>query len=320
MSGSDLEDWFIVQQELPDGSVTPYQIFTPETVAAADTPRDAAAPAASAPAPRGIVMIWPGFGMAARYYRPMARELARRGFWSVIAELHSQGGQTAVASRKSNWGYHDLASVDYPYAIALARREYARQYALSTADSETVPVYLLCHSMGGQIATLYLSRPEADVDAVMMVGSGVPHYRNFSGKHRNRLLFGAPAMRLGAHLWGYWPGGRFDPAGFGRQAGYQVREWARFALTGRLLPKHTDFDYEQAIGQVTTPVLITTCNGDYDCPPKSAQDLAARLHRAAKFEFIEQRLGHNRWAREPETVANRFEQFLTELPTWNPQS
>ena len=52
----------IVQETLPDGSVTPMALRTPEGT------------------PRGIVVIWPGFGMGARYYRPIAQGLQRRGF------------------------------------------------------------------------------------------------------------------------------------------------------------------------------------------------------------------------------------------------
>ena len=42
-------------------------------------------------------------------------------------------------------------------------------------------------------------------------------------------------------------------------------------------------------------------------------DLASRLPKAARFEFVDRRLGHNRWAREPEAVADRFESWLGEL-------
>lgn len=86
-----------------------------------------------------------------------------------------------------------------------------------------------------------------------------------------------------------------------------------FARNGRLHPTKADIDYEREMPKVTTPVLMLTCDGDRDCTPDSAMDLASRLPKAARFEFVDRRLGHNRWAREPEAVADRFESWLGEL-------
>lgn len=281
----------IVQEQLPDGSVTPMALRVPEG------------------SPRGIVVIWPGFGMGARYYRPIAQELQRRGFCVLTSELRGQGEQTAVASRRHNWGYHDLASIDYPAAVARARKEFD---PLVAGAGEKLPVYLLCHSMGGQIASLYMARPEADIVGVVMVGSGAPHYKCFENREFKRLRYGAPVMRLVSRIMGYWPASKIDLAGYGRQAKNHVLEWGRFAATGKLEPTGADMDYNAAMAQVTTPALLLNCGGDHDCTAASAKALAAMLPKAARYEFIEQRLGHNRWAREPEAVVNRLEQFIQE--------
>lgn len=291
--GQPSRDPLLVRQQLPDGSITPMALRRPDGT------------------PRGIVVLWPGFGMGARYYRPMAQELQRRGFCVLASELRGQGAQTAVASRRHDWGYHDLASIDYPTAVNVARREF------ETEKTGRLPVYMMCHSMGGQIASLYLSRPEADIDGLITIGSGTPHYIRFKGREYKRLRWGAPLMQVIAHIFGYWPASKLDLAGYGRQAGTHVREWAGFSRTGRLQVHHTNFQYEREMQQVTTPTLMITCAADRDCPPDSAMDLASRLPRAAKFTFIDQRLGHNRWAREPQAVADRFERFIEEIPTWS---
>ncbi|WP_425394762.1 alpha/beta fold hydrolase [Corynebacterium amycolatum] len=280
----------IVQETLPDGSVTPMALRFPEG------------------SPRGIVVIWPGFGMGARYYRPIAQELQRRGFCVLTSELRGQGNQTAVATRRHNWGYQDLASVDYPLAVARARKEFDH-----LAAGEKLPVYLLCHSMGGQIASLYLARPEADVAGVVMVGSGTPHYKCFTGNEYKRLRYGAPFMQVVSQILGYWPAGRLDMAGYGRQARNHVVEWARFSRTGLLRPRGADIDYAAEMPKVTTPALLLNCGGDRDCPEASAQALARMLPNSAKYEFIEQRLGHNRWAREPQAVVDCLERFIEEI-------
>lgn len=86
-----------------------------------------------------------------------------------------------------------------------------------------------------------------------------------------------------------------------------------FARNGRLRPRNADVNYERLTTRVTTPVLMLSCDGDRDCTPASAIDLASRLPRAARYEFIDERLGHNRWAREPEAVCDRLDRWLTEL-------
>lgn len=287
----------IVQQPLPDGSMTPMALRYPEG------------------SPRGIVIIWPGFGMGARYYRPIAQELQRRGFCVLTSELRGQGNQTAVATRSHTWGYHDLASVDYPMAVSRARQEFDHVAAGSgekVGEPAKLPVYFLCHSMGGQIASLYLARPDADIAGAVMVGSGTPHYTCFTGNEYKRLRFGAPVMEIVSQILGYWPAGKIDVAGYGRQARNHVVEWARFARTGQLRPKNADIDYAAEMQKATTPTLLLNCGGDRDCPAASAQELMRMLPNAAQYEFIEQRLGHNRWAREPKAVVDRFERFIAE--------
>ncbi|WP_392452113.1 alpha/beta fold hydrolase [Corynebacterium dentalis] len=148
---------------MPDGSTSSVRLFdaNSETSASPHKP---------------LIVIWPGFGMGARYYDPIALELAARGYPTATGELRGQGSSTAVASRKKTWGYHDLASQDYPTTVRAAKKE------LGLAEDH--PTLLLCHSMGGQIASLFLARPEAEmlnVQGMIGVGAGTPYYKSFSG-------------------------------------------------------------------------------------------------------------------------------------------
>ena len=87
---------------------------------------------------------------------------------------------------------------------------------------EDHPVILLCHSMGGQVGSLFLARPDIgdhNVKGMVGVGAGTPYYPGFSGATRYQLQYGAPVMRLITKILGYQPEGRFDIAGYGRQSG-----------------------------------------------------------------------------------------------------
>ena len=262
------------------------------------------------PAPNSVkplVVIWPGFGMGARYYRPIAEWLAERGFPAAVGELRGQGSSTAVASRNQSWSYHTLATEDYPLTIKAAKDN------LGLPSDH--PVIFLTHSMGGQIGTLFLANREANdlnVLGLMGVGTGSPYYKTFNPATKRRLFIGARFMAAVSRVLGYWPDGRLDIAGYGRQSGKHVGEWARLSRTN--LVDHIDGnDYTSALLNVTAPVLYTRFNNDEDCTIASAEALAEHIPTAhPKVEELQGDLGHNRWAREPEIVGRRFIRFYEE--------
>ncbi|QPK83269.1 alpha/beta fold hydrolase [Corynebacterium qintianiae] len=274
---------------LPDGSTSTVLLF----------------PAAGSHKP--LVVMWPGFGVGARYYRPMAEWLASRGFPAAIGELRGQGTSTAVATRANSWAYHTMVTEDYPLTIEAAKRE------LSLDDAH--PVILLTHSMGGQIGTLFLADPrsrELNVLGLMGVGTGSPYWKAFNPKTRRTLYFGAPFMGGVSRLLGYWPGGKLDIAGYGRQSGRHVREWMGISRTNSV--SHlAGRDYKNALLDVRVPVLYTRFNDDEDCTIASAEALAMHIPSAhPKVEELKGNLGHNRWAREPEITGRRFVRFYEE--------
>ena len=254
-----------------------------------------------------LVVIWPGFGMGARYFKPIARWLRDQGFPTAIGELRGQGTSSAVASRKRSWSYHTMVVEDYPLTIAAAKD------ALGLPPRH--PVVLLTHSMGGQIATLFLSTAAArehNVIGMMGVGTGSPYYKAFKGRARLRVGVGAPFMAAVSRVLGFWPGGRIDLAGYGRQSGRHVREWAEFSRSNSLSGMAGD-DYSTATTEVTVPVLMTRFTDDEDCTLASAEALAQHLPAAHPVvEELEGGLGHNKWARNPEIAGRRFVRFWEE--------
>lgn len=275
---------------LPDGSITPVELF-------------------AGGRHKPLVMMWPGFGMGAYYYLPMARELNSRGYPVAIGELRGQGVSTARATRRNRWGYHDLAAVDYPSCISQAKQQ------LELPPDH--PTVLLTHSMGGQIGSLFLARNDAaqlNVRAMMGVGSGSPHLAAFTGPMRRRLRLGTQVLGRGGGTLGFWPGkiAGFDPVGYGRQSGIHMSEWRRLALHNTFTPlTGADIDYPAAMREVETPVLLSYFSNDADCPRASCAALAEHLPQAdLAIEELAGELGHNRWARQPQIVADRFEGFL----------
>lgn len=300
---------------MADGSNTTVRIFCDPSQLATpgeDKSRLASGKGAS-DGTKPLVILWPGWAMGARYYQPFAKELANRGFAIALGELHGQGESTAVASRNSGWGYHDAASQDYPRTIQAVKQRLGL--------AEDYPTVLLCHSMGGQMGSLFLARPEAKqlgVLGMFGVGAGSPFYKGFSGKARCRLFAGSFIMRWVAKAVGYQPEGVLDVAGYGRQARTHVVEWTHFARRNSLANlQGQDIDYVSALRDVTLPVLLARFSNDEDCSLQSAQNLADAMPNAqAVVEEIPAslgELGHNRWAREPKTISDRFESWVQQI-------
>jgi predicted alpha/beta hydrolase len=256
---------------------------------------------------RPLVMLWPGLGMGARYYRPIAEALAASGFPVAVGELRGQGASTAVAGKDQQWGYHDLASQDYPRSIRGAKR------ALGLAEDH--PTVLLTHSMGGQIGALFLARPEAgelNVRGMMGVGSGSPYFRTFPNPERNRLRVGGYVMQGVSRVLGYWPDGKLDVTNYGRQSDVHLGEWARFGRSNALSGlRGADMDYMAAMADVGCPVLLTRFSNDTYCTVESCRALAELV--PAEVEEFPGTLGHNSWARQPDVVVDRFEAFVASV-------
>ncbi|UQV56804.1 hypothetical protein [Corynebacterium pseudodiphtheriticum] len=61
-------------------------------------------------------------------------------------------------------------------------------------------------------------------------------------------------------------------------------------------------------------MLLTRFHTDQDSTRKAAEHLAAGLPNAeVTIEEYPERLSHNRWAREPQIIAERFEKFVGTL-------
>ncbi|MFE9632383.1 alpha/beta fold hydrolase [Streptomyces sp. NPDC006463] len=257
------------------------------------------------PAPRAVAVIWPALGVNASYYAPFCGHLAARGIASVATDLRGQGDSRPRAGRRTRHGYHELATRDWPAVIAATRERFGPD----------VPLFLLGHSIGGQVSVLHTAHDPEGADGLVLVAAGSVDHRGFSGAARLRVLAGTQFISLVASLWGYWPGHRL---GFGgRQPATLMRDWARISRTGRFTPEGSDADYEASLAQVTLPVLAVSVEGDRLAPVGAVDRLCAKLPSATveRWHFGQdhaERLDHVRWARSGAGIAERISDWLTQ--------
>ncbi|MEY2229811.1 MULTISPECIES: alpha/beta fold hydrolase [Streptomyces] len=255
---------------------------------------------------RAVVLIWPAMAVGASYYAPLCAELARLGIASVSADLRGQGESGPRSGRASRQGYDELAARDWPRVVAAVRERFG-------AD---VPLYLLGHSIGGQISALYTAREPKGVDGLVFVAAGSVDFRGFRGAGALRVLLSTQLAASIARLWGYFPGHRL---GFGgRQPARLIRDWARIARTGRFEPAGADLVYADALAAVRLPVLAVSVAGDALAPPTAVDRLCAVLPACTveRWHYEPEpgvRVDHVRWARHGGPVAARIRAWADTL-------
>ncbi|MEV6431165.1 alpha/beta fold hydrolase [Nocardia sp. NPDC051463] len=277
--------------QMPDGSVVPVRLIPASGAHSHPVTPDA---------PRPVVVMVPGLGVPAGYYELFAAGLAERGFDVAIGEMRGQGDSRPRPSSASAYGYHELASVDFPAIFEVVRD----RFPASTP-------YLLGHSMGGQLAVLYAARIRGRLGGLILVASGSPYHRGFRGLSGPGMLMGTTAISLTANIAGFWPGDRISVGGFGRQSKVLISDWARLSRTGRFVPVGADIDYEERIGRLKLPILSITMTGDDLAPPSSAAHLLEKMPKAEVTTWHQpESLGHNGWIRQCRSTVDQIEKWL----------
>lgn len=238
-----------------------------------------------APKPEApLVVIWPAMGTPARFYRRFAADLFAAGFAPVAVDLRGNGSSTPRPSRSSRYGYLDLAG-----DIGAA---------LDTLKPNGRKVFLLGHSLGGQICVLHLGLDnDSRVDGLILVAVGLPHFRQYPLRRAVGVLPLTQWISGVTAVLRVWPGWGFG----GRQAAGVIRDWGHTARTGRF--KLRGVDAEAALRSVRTPVLAVTVDHDQLTPAATTHHLTAKMPLAPvqRHHYTEAEAGapldHFGWAR-----------------------
>ena len=253
--------------------------------------------------PRARLLWLPALGVSAKHYRPFAQALATRGVASFLHEWRGHGSSSLRARRGVDWGYREL--LDDIHASEAA----------CNAQLPTIERILGGHSLGGQLACCRLGLDPQATDALWLVASGTPFWRNFPRPTRWWLPPAYHFLPWLARRVGHLPGRRI---GFGgSEAGGVMADWGRSGLSGHYAPHGIDIDLEAGMTQFSGRLRGVALADDWLGPMASLVHLGNKLANAqVELTTLDAaNLGapadHYGWMRQPETVVAALVQSLS---------
>ncbi|WP_020407401.1 alpha/beta hydrolase family protein [Hahella ganghwensis] len=249
-----------------------------------------------------VILGMPAMGVRASYYEPLARNFQKLGLHFASGELRGVGSSSIRASRTSNFGFLDMINRDWPACIEALRLR-----------CPGAPIWLLGHSLGGQLNALYAATHPDLVAGLILISSCTVYYRNYP--HPYRLWLSTQALRVIAELNGYLPGKRIGFAG--TEARRVIRDWARNARSGNYRLENSPLDYDKLLQRIRHPVLGVSLASDELAPPKAVDHLCGKmpLAKLERWNFEEgeltpEKLDHFNWVRHSQGLTERIVDWM----------
>jgi predicted alpha/beta hydrolase len=222
--------------------------------------------------------------------------MASVGFTVASVDWRGHGESSVRAGRRKDWGYGRLVD-EVQYYINYLRRKYHFE-----------KVYLLGHSMGGQVAHLTAVRYPKLIDGVIAIASSDPYYKMWKGQGAIAIYLAACLAYPMALLVGHFPGYVFRFAK--RESRTAIRDWARAVRTGEFKPKNDKFNYQVAKSKYTGHILSISIAQDFFAPKLAVDFTLGKFPNAAinshihleSMEGEEVVLDHFNWVRYSERV------------------
>lgn len=251
-----------------------------------------------------VVVCMPAMGVEARYYLPLLTALRNAGVHAAGADLRGKGECSVRPARGVDFGYQEMVSVDYPAVVARLRTEFPGR-----------KLFLLGHSLGGQMGALFVSLDPEAVDGLILVASCSNYFMRWPQPWRWPVFLGTQLASLMAGALGYFPGRKLRFAG--TESRRTIQDWSRQARTGRYAPRGASVDFEETLRTVHKPVLAISIENDFYAPRPAVEHLCEKMPQARLTRWHFQPQGpdakyadHFRWAKKPDAVVERIREWL----------
>ncbi len=247
-----------------------------------------------------IVIIMPALGVKAQYYEPLALALKEMGYIAVTADLRGTG-KSSIKAQKRNFGYHEMISFDWPVILDKVNKHFPNN-----------KIYLLGHSLGGQLNVLFASQHQQLISGLILAASCSVYYKSWKFPLNLGVLFGTQTARLLVKLLGYFPGKKVGFAG--TEAKNVILDWAYNARTGKYKPLNNNVDFETDFKNIKIPVLAVSFEADKLAPQKAVRNLTGKMKNASVYHHhFNNNLDHFSWVKENTVVVEKIHSWLRDI-------
>ena len=255
---------------------------------------------------QGVILIASALGVPARFYRAYASFMATKGF--TVLSFHYRGiglsGQQADPGliRLAHWGSQDLDTM----------------IGKATKIAGSSPVYLVGHSIGGQLVGL--AKRAAQLSAVIFVGASFPYWSRGPLAYRLKLLsFYYCLVPIIGRLRDPFPARALGLSNADMPSRL-LRDWAEWASQKEyLLSPRFHLNAKQAYSELCLPALAFEFADDHIAPQAATQKLydsypslhiEVRRKPAGKpvighMGFFRESCGHPFWEEQLAWMANK---------------
>ncbi|WP_170225015.1 alpha/beta fold hydrolase [Nocardioides albertanoniae] len=235
------------------------------------------------------LLIVPAMGMPAGYYDKLIVALVQAG---LNVGRMEQRGHEEVGGKTAGWSY------DFGYADLVDDIDAAVDRLGELIPASAGAAYIVGHSLGGQTTSAYAALNPGKVAGLVYVASQTPYWRNYGPG----FLVASQAMGLIGQVVGHFPGKQLKFAG--REARTLMREWSRYARTGRLRFGRPKRDVASLMRELEKPALIVSIEGDWLAPSSTVDEIHRRMPGldVSRVHLDEDGIDHFKWARRPDST------------------
>ena len=237
-----------------------------------------------------------GLGVPQQKYQQFFDGLAKKGYTIISADYPCCGENQPKLNRRVNYGYDELLEYFIPPLIDIAK-----------GISDDNSVYLMGHSLGGQLSTFYSA-----IHGVPMIGvaSGNVYHKNWEGTGQLHILKIMVVFQTLIRLYGYLPAHLLKLGD--RESKGLIHNWCHMALTGR-------YDFiKRGLNTSKGKGMYVCIQGDEFAPLKATKHLAKLCSNATDATLIPIRLPehlkgnpHGVWIKDPARVIETIDAYMT---------
>ncbi len=252
-----------------------------------------------------VITCFPAMGVNAEYYQTLAHKLAEEGLFVVAADLRGIGSSSVRASNQNNFGYFEMVHYDWPAVIKAVKNMFPKN-----------KMFLLGHSLGGQLSSLYLShQKDYEITGLILVTVNSVYYKGYGFPDGLKVLMGTNLAYLISLLVGYFPGHTFGFGGL--EAKNVIRDWSRQGWTGVYEILNSPIHYDNLLAKLTLPVISFSFEGDFFAPSGAAKHLLGKMKNAKVThvhiqpeEYGLKNKFHFSWAKKPYFIVSLIMEWM----------